>query len=59
MYKDEELIVCPECGDKGIIAPNIFGKETFYHKRPSRFGEMYFSFSEIHKIVNHNLRKAN
>lgn len=59
MYSDEDFIACPACGDLGRYAPNIFGKETFFHKRPGRF-DGYFTFSEICKITNPNVkRKAN
>lgn len=58
MYKDEELVKCPDCQALGLFAPDLYGNSKFHHKIPSKI-EGYFTFSLIHKITNENLRKAN
>jgi len=54
MYSDNELTPCPDCGDLGLMAPNLYGKMAFHHKRPSHL-EGYFTFSLVCKIVNQNV----
>lgn len=44
----EELVECPICKKEGIVAPDIWGKETFFHKVPSPRIDGYYSFTNIH-----------
>jgi len=44
----ETLIVCPDCGKEGVFAPDIWGKETFFHKIPSPRLDGYYSFTNVH-----------
>ena len=48
MYNDNELIKCQLCEGLGIVAPDISGVKTFFHKIPSKLSG-YFTFTADHK----------
>jgi hypothetical protein len=47
MYSDNELTPCSTCSGLGIFAPDLYGKETFFHKIPSTI-QGYFTFTTTH-----------
>ena len=44
----EKLNQCSICKKEGIVAPDIWGKETFFHKVPSPRIDGYYSFTNVH-----------
>ena len=44
----ETLTSCPSCEKEGMFAPDIWGKETFFHKIESPRIEGYYSFTDQH-----------
>ena len=51
MYPDNELTTCEMCGKLGMTAPDLWGKETFFHKIPSPRMANAFTFTEIHQFI--------
>lgn len=47
MYKDSELVKCPDCQALGLFAPDLKGNVVFNHKIPSQ-REGYFTFTLTH-----------
>lgn len=46
-YKDSDFTVCPTCDSPGRFAPDIWGKDQFYHVADR--GNGYFGFDEGHQ----------
>jgi hypothetical protein len=47
MYPDSELTPCAECGTLGMVAPDLWGKQTFFHKVKSWRMANAFTFTEF------------
>jgi hypothetical protein len=45
----DNLTPCPECGSLGMVAPDLYGKPTQFHRIPSPRLEGYFTFTEEHQ----------
>lgn len=46
----ETLELCPICETEGVIAPDIWGIEKFFHKIESPRISGYYSFTDQHNF---------